>query len=102
MGAGAGLAGGAGLVAGLDSAGAGLLSVFFGAPVVGNVGMVCLRFGAASGRTKGPFCPQASKVPAKYTINPVFTKHFITLSITLRARGFGWNFCRQCPVLEHQ
>jgi hypothetical protein len=87
---GAGLAGGAGLVAGFDSvgvgAGAGAVPgvwsvLFLGAAVPGKVGMVCLRL-AASGSTKGPFCPQAHRAPNTHKISHVRTKHFMLLSIT--------------------
>jgi hypothetical protein len=72
-----GAAGGAGLVAGLESAGAAdLLPPSFGFGEAGNVGMVCLRLGA-SGRTSGPFCPQAASAPARYTIKHVIAKHFM-------------------------
>jgi hypothetical protein len=81
-----GLAGGGGLVAGVDSAGAGVPAVLLGAAVPGKVGMVCLRFGA-SGSTNGPFCPQAQRAPHAYTISPARTKDFIRLSITGQPKG---------------
>jgi hypothetical protein len=88
----AGAAGGAGLVAGLESAGAGdLAPPSFGFGEAGNVGMVCLRLGA-SGRTSGPFCPQAASVPVRYTIKHAATKHFMVLSIPAGPLGIGRNF----------
>ena len=65
---GVGVVGGAGVVAGFPAAGAGgLPPVLLGCGGVGNVGMGCLRL-TASGITNGPFCPQAVKAPAIYTI----------------------------------
>jgi hypothetical protein len=48
-----------------------------GEPLAGNVGMVCLRL-AASGNTKGPFCPHAYKATDAQTISPARSEHFMT------------------------
>ncbi len=79
------VAAGAGLVAGLDSAGAGD-PLFFGLDGVGSVGIVCLRFGA-SGMTKGPFCPQPARAPARYTIKHEVARHFMDFKYTRGALG---------------
>lgn len=85
----------AGLVAGFELFGAGDLEPSsLGFARVGNVGMVCLRLGA-SGRTSGPFWPQATSAEVRYTIRHAATKHFMNLSIPAAPGRVGRNFYLQ-------
>ncbi len=85
-----------GPAAGLESLeGAGELEpVSLGFARVGNVGMVCLRLGA-SGRTSGPFWPQAASAEVTYTIRHAATIHFIDLIIRAVPGRVGRNFYLQ-------